>query len=97
MCLEQCRRFVSGEECSENVWLECSALTQNAISLQALLVAEHSELGGEIHLLEGKYRSLLIEGWDVDVSIIGHGHAGEKGKLHSKIIDWLVSSVQCSH
>ncbi len=40
---------------------------------QALLVAEHSPLGGELHLLEGTYRSLLLEGWSVDLSIIGHG------------------------
>lgn len=40
---------------------------------QALLVAEHSPLGGEIHLLSGTYRSLLLEGWPVDLSIIGHG------------------------
>jgi hypothetical protein len=40
---------------------------------EALLVAEHSRLGGEIHLLEGVYKSVLLEGWGVDVSIIGHG------------------------
>jgi hypothetical protein len=40
---------------------------------QALLVALHTPLGGEIHLLSGTYRSLLLEGWSVDLSIIGHG------------------------
>lgn len=39
----------------------------------ALLVAEQSPLGGEIHLLPGVYKGLLLEGWSVDMSIIGHG------------------------
>ena len=40
---------------------------------QALMVAEQSPLGGEIHLLSGNYKGLLLEGWSVDMSIIGHG------------------------